>query len=411
MKAHEFLALSSLLLPSISAHAEEMAMHGFYGNYTMSREASGTAWQPDSSPMTGLHNMYGDWMTMLHGDLDFIYNNQGGPRGDEKSYPQGMIMAMASRPLGEGTLGFRTMLSPDPLMGRSGYPLLLQTGETANGTTPLVDRQHPHDLFMELSSTYSHPINDDSSGFIYAGYPGEPALGPATFMHRFSGMYNPEAPIDHHWLDSTHITYGVLTTGYIWRNWKIETSAFNGREPDQDRYQFDDPAFSSYSARLTYNPTENWSFQVSEGHIKSPEQLEPEQDQNRITASAMYNLPFGNGNNWQTTLAWGQNDELPGPRLSAYLLESAVRFHDTHTIFARAEQADKNELFDSGPLLDQTFHVNKFSLGYEYEFPVAAHIKMGLGGLGSLYALPSELDPYYGNNPTSFMLFTRLSIF
>lgn len=412
------LLICLIAMLAATAHAEDMpgdeepmAMHGFYGNYAMSRDASGTAWVPDSSPMDGIHEMYGDWMTMLHGSVDMVYNNQGGPRGDSQAYSQSMLMGMASRPVGDGTLGFRVMASLDPLMGKEGYPLLLQTGETANGTDHLIDRQHPHDMLMELAATYSHPVTSDSSAFVYIGYPGEPALGPATFMHRASGMDNPEAPIDHHWLDSTHITFGVATVGYIWRDWKIEASAFNGREPDQYRWNFDEPRLNSTSARLTYNPTENWSLQVSTGNIRSPEALEPDVDQRRTTASATYNLTIGKSN-WQTTAAWGKNDMNPGCSLNAYLLESAFRYHENDTIFARAERAQKDELFEApDPLAGQAFMVNKLSVGYVHDVPVSEHIKLGVGGVGSVYALPGALDPAYGKNPASFMLFARASLY
>ncbi len=170
-----------------------MGMNGSYGSYPISREASGTSWQPDSTPHEGLHIMSGDWMVMVHGYADGIYDRQGGPRGQEKGFSESMLMIMAQRQLGGGTLGLRGMGSLDPAMGPSGYPLLLQTGETADGKTALIDRQHPHDLFMELAATYSHPLTDDSSVFGYFGLPGEPALGPTVFMHRFSGMDNPEA--------------------------------------------------------------------------------------------------------------------------------------------------------------------------------------------------------------------------
>ena len=394
---------------SMEHKGHSMPMQGSYGSYPITREASGTSWMPDSSPHEGIHGMYGDWMTMLHGYANFVYDDQGGPRGTNQAFSESMLMAMAQRPLGPGTFGVRTMLSLDPLMGKSGYPLLLQTGETANGVDHLVDRQHPHDLFMELAATYSLPLSEDSSVFAYVGYPGEPTLGPATFMHRFSGMDNPEAPIDHHWLDSTHITYGVATLGYVWQNWKIEASAFNGREPDQYRWNFDDPRLSSYSGRLSYNPTDNWSLQVSGGHIKSPEQLEPDTDQDRATASASYNLHFGE-NNWQTTLAWGRNYNQPGNVLDAILLESAVRLHDTHTFFGRLEYAEKDELLEApDPLAGETFNVGKLSLGYIYDIPIADHLVFGLGGLGSVYALPNRLDAAYGD-PASYMVFARLKI-
>ena len=208
-------------------------MRAMYGGYPVTRESSGTSWQPDASPHEGINAMVGEWSTMTHGFANLIYDRQGGQRGDTKTFSTSMLMMMGQRPLGEGTLGLRGMVSLDPLMGKRGYPLLLQTGETANGA-PLVDRQHPHDLFMELSASYSRPLSDRSSVFAYAGLPGEPALGPPAFMHRFSGEDNPEAPISHHWLDSTHIAYGVVTLGYVFGNLKIEGSAFRGREPKID---------------------------------------------------------------------------------------------------------------------------------------------------------------------------------
>lgn len=392
-------------------HAHEAGgMSGALGAYSMNRESSGTAWQPDSSPLYGIHQTHGDWMTMTHGFIDLIYDKQGGPRGDTKTFSTSMLMLMGQRSLGGGTLGLRGMLSADPLMGKSGYPLLFQTGETADGQTPLVDRQHPHDLFMELSASYSRPLSERSSVFVYAGLPGEPALGPPTFMHRFSGEDNPEAPISHHWLDSTHITYGVVTLGYVYHRLKLEGSLFRGREPDQNRYDIESGKLDSSSIRLSYNPTENWGLQVSRGHIKSPEQLEPDVDIDRTTASAIYNRPFTSGN-WQTTFAWGRNAKRPGDTTNAYLLESAVTLSQAHTFFGRIERADKDELFPEGdPLAHQAFAVNKLSVGYVYDLPIAAHLKAGLGGLVSKYSVPSGLQSFYGKDPTSFMVFARLKI-
>ena len=384
-------------------------MAGALGSYSMMRDASGTAWQPDSTPMEGINAAHGGWSTMLHGYAFGVYDNQGGPRGGDKAFSESMLMIMAQRPAGPGALTLRTMLSLDPLMGPSGYPLLLQTGETANGRTPLIDRQHPHDLFMELAATYSLPVTKETSTFLYIGYPGEPALGPVTFMHRFSGMDDPEAPIGHHWLDSTHITFGVITAGVVHGAWKLEGSVFTGREPDQRRWDFDPVRLDSGSARLSWNPAPDWALQVSYGFIKSPEQLEPGQDQRRTTASATYNRPLGHGN-WQTTLAWGQNQDHPGPTLNAYLLESAVHW-DRHTIFGRAEDDQKNELFGAAsPLNGRVFDVSKLSIGYIYDVPVAKHLSLGLGALGSVYGLPSAITPFYGSQPASYMTFGRLAL-
>ena len=391
-----------------SMHQHEML--GLYGDYPSNREASGTSWQPESSPHQGIHATYGDWMTMTHGFVNLIYDKQGGPRGDAKTFSTSMLMMMGQRPLADGTLGLRGMISADALMGKGGYPLLLQTGETANGTTPLVDRQHPHDLFMELAVTYSRQLSDESSLFGYFGLPGEPALGPPAFMHRFSSEDNPAAPLSHHWLDSTHVTFGVVTAGYIYDRFKLEGSLFRGREPDQFRYNIETGALDSGSIRFSFNPTGDWSMQVSRGRIKSPEQLEPEVDVTRTTASVIRNKAFG-ANNWQTTLAWGRNAASTGLATNAYLLESAILVSKTHTFFARAERASKTELFPAGtPRANDKFMVGQLSAGYVYDVPAGAHFKLGVGGLVTKYSIPGGLEETYGSSPTSYMIFARLKI-
>ncbi len=386
-------------------------MSGQYGPYSMTREASGTSWQPEATPMSGLHFMRYDWNFMVHGFVDVIYDRQGGKRGEEDWFSVNMFMLMAQRKLGPGTFGVRSMLSLEPAtVGRNGYPELLQTGETGNGRTELIDRQHPHDLFMELALTYSVPIDDDSAAFAYFGWPGEPALGPPTFMHRFSGMDNPEAPITHHWLDSTHITEGVATVGYVWKQFKVDGSIFTGREPDHHRWDIEEPRFDSYSARLTWNPTKAWSAQVSYGWLNSPEQLHPDVDTERFTASVSYHKRWG-ANHWQTTAAWGRNDNEPGKTLDGFLLESMVNFHETHTVFGRAERAEKDELFEEGqPLEGKKFTVHKLSLGYIYDFPAWHKIRFGLGAMGSVHLLPQSLERTYGDTPLSGLLFVRAKL-
>ena len=382
-------------------------MAGALGSYSMMRDASGTSWQPDSTPMQGIMGSLGGWSTMIDGYITGVFDDQTGPRGATKPFSESMLMAMAQNQIGPGTLTLRSMFSLDPFMGKSGYPLLLQTGETADGVHPLVDRQHPHNFLMELAGEYSLPLTAGTSTFVYLGYPGEPALGPTTFMHRVSGEDDPAAPLTHHWLDSTHITFGVATAGIVYEDWKLEGSLFNGREPDQYRWGFDDLKLDSGSARLTWNPTSNWSAQVSYGFLKSPEQLEPNVDQHRFTTSAAYNLPLANGN-WQTTFAWGRNVDDPGHTLDGLLLESAVTFGE-HTVFARAENVQKDELFQPpSPLAGDIFRVSELSLGYVYDVPVFEHVAAGVGAMGTVDFVPHTIEPYYGSNPVSFMAFIRL---
>ncbi len=390
-------------------HNMDMPTKGMYGSYPMTREASGTSWQPESTPMEGIHGMAGDWMTMTHGFIYGIYNKQEGDRGDNKLYSESMLMFMAHRPLNEGTIGFRSMISLDPLMGKDGYPVLLQTGETANGRSPLIDRQHPHDFLSELALTYSHPLGEKNSWFTYLGLPGEPALGPAAFPHRFPALFNPEAPLSHHWLDSTHITFGVATLGYVWDKTKLEVSSFRGREPDESRWDIESPKFDSVSGRLTYNPTPNWSMQMSGGHIDSPEQLEPNKDVNRYTASTTYNQPLEIGN-WQTTLAWGRNRNYPGKSTDAFLLESALSIHKTHTIFGRGERVEKDELFEEGDPLHGTYIIHKATVGYVYDFPEWHKMQWGIGTSVGVSFLPNEIESAYGKNPMSYLGFVRVKL-
>lgn len=389
----------------------QSAAAGMYGPYPMTRDASGTSWQPDSTPHTGLHLMTGDWMVMMHGFVTAQSNHQGGPRGDDAFFSANMFMASAQRAVGAGTLGVRGMVSLEPAtIGPAGYPLLAQTGETADGKTHLIDRQHPHDLLMELALSYAVPVGEDSAIFGYAGYPGEPALGPPAFMHRFSGMDIPEAPLSHHWLDSTHITFGVGTAGYIRGRWKLEVSRFTGREPDQRRWNFDTATFDSSSARLSFNPTEKWALQASGGRLVSVEQLEPDVDQERFTASASYNHTRAESI-WQVTAAWGQTRVIAGPALDAYLLESTLSLRATHSFLGRLEHVAKDELWDAGGAhADAVYPVSKLSAGYMYDFPSALGARVGAGLLGSVHILPGELEDVYGSLPLSLQVFVRAKL-
>ena len=398
-------------MSSMGMAMDDHAMPGAYGPYPMTREASGTSWQPDAARHSGLHVMRGEWMLMFHGYADAVLDDQRGPRGDQQVMSDNMAMGMARRPLGPGTLGLRAMLSLEPAtIGRDGYPLLLQTGETADGVTPLIDRQHPHDLFMELAGSWS-VTSGSYSAFVYAGLPGEPALGPPAFMHRFSGSNLPAAPISHHWLDSSHVTFGVLTAGVVAGGAKLEASAFRGREPDQNRWDIEAPKLDSHSFRLSVNPTEHWALQVSQGRLTSPEQLEPDVDQDRWTASALVDGGWGASGHWEGMLAWGQDRNRPGHTTNAYTVEGALAFDEQHTLFARVEQVDKDELFVApDPLAGRVFAVGEVTAGYRFDFARADHASLGVGAAGTLSRIPSELVSAYGSHPAGVLVFLRAAV-
>lgn len=377
----------------------------------MSREGSGTSWIPDSSPMYGRMFMFGENMLMLHGAIFPRYTNVSTRRGDDRIDAPNWFMGMFSRPLwNDAQFGSRLMMSLDPLteQGR-GYPLLFQTGESWNGE-PLHDRQHPHDLFDELSFSLSQKFEHDLSAYIYFGYPGEPALGPPAFMHRPSAMDDPDAPIGHHWQDSTHITFGVATGGLQWRDVKIEGSIFTGREPDEDRYDFDRPRFDSYSGRLSWNPTRNLALQISYGYIKSPEELDPKTNIHRATASAIYNLPLGHDTNWSNTFVWGQNNATDEGKTQSFLVESNYQ-RGRNTVYFRWEHVAKSghELVLNEAAHTRIFPVGAYTLGYVRDLSHGNGIDIGLGTQFTINNRPDTLDRYYGDGlGYAFEFFLRI---
>ena len=380
------------------------SMGGRLGNWSMAREGSGTSWLPDSSPMfMKMLPESGQFDLSLMGYFTLDGNNSGGPRGSEKFFSTSMPMLMARRETGGGILGFNLMMSLDPIFdGEYGYPNLFQTGETAHGNR-LVDFQHPHNLIAEVSASYSHPIAKGIGGFVYGGPIGEPALGGPNFAHRPSGFEIPEAPISHHWFDSTHISNGVITTGLNTDKWQVEGSVFNGHEPGENRYIPGQIGLNSASTRLTYNPTHDLSFSASYGYLDSPESTEPGSNQNRFTASAIWSQPMGHGDNLSVTWYLGRKTEL-GQISDAYLLEGTyLRGPDSY--FIRWENVDETELPDV-PV--GSYRINKILFGDVHNLAKRDGFELGFGAYMGLYSFPSSLDPYYGRSPVTLGVFLRL---
>jgi len=390
--------------------------HAFSLNLPMNRNGSGTGWLPDASPMYG--NMYHSkkWMYMLHYNLFLRYTNQDfsgkGSRGNDAFDAPNWLMFMGQTKVGaKGLFHFSTMFSLDPVTeGGDGYPLLFQSGETYKGK-PLVDRQHPHDLFSELSVSYSHAFSKNTDVFAYLAYPGEPALGAVAFMHRPSSLYNPDAPLSHHWVDATHISFGVATIGVRLGQFKVEGSSFTGREPDENRYNFDKPRFDSWSGRLSYNPTKNWALQVSHGFLKSPEELHADEDVNRTTASATYALPLVNDGWLNVTALWGQNKTKDHDGENAFLLEGSWR-KSRLALHGRYEFVQKSgeelSLDESVYGHDAIFPVNAFTIGASYDLMNIGKARLAGGSQFTLYHADSKLNTLYGKNPMAIQVYLRL---
>jgi hypothetical protein len=384
---------------------------------SMGSMGSGTSWQPSSGPLNMYHKVAGDWLLMLHYNLTLDVNRQGGPRGVSKVESANWFMPMAYHKLGKGTVQLRGMVSAEPFtFPPGGSPLLFQTGETYKGQ-PIIDRQHPHDLFMELSAQYTHPLGERATWFTYFAYPGEPALGPVAFMHRQSASENSSATLSHHLQDSTHIAFGVLTTGFTYRWFKVEGSIFNGREPDENRYDFDAHKWNSRSARISFMPNRNWAMQVSYGFLRSPEAHEPTADIRRTTASLQYNRPFHRGN-WASAFIWGRNHvsnvgEIRN--LNGYTAESTINFLDKNYLYTRLELVDKDDLLRSSDRLllgitqhHASFRIGAYTFGGVRDVWASEKVNVGIGTDVTLYSKPSLLDRIYESNPVGWKLFLRI---
>jgi hypothetical protein len=259
---------------------------------------------------------------------------------------------------------------------------------------------------MELAGRVDLDVADATSVFLYGGPVGEPALGPSAFMHRASARYNPEAPITHHWFDSTHIAYGVVTAGVSAPKWQLEASAFRGREPDEFRWNIETPKLDSWSVRASFAPSPAWLLQASYGELDEPEEQHPGEDEHRATVSAHYN----NGRGLSAMAAFSAKDRVPGNTLTAWLGEANWDIDEHHTLFGRVENVNNDELFPDhlSPLHDMAFRVTKLQAGYAYRVPLGP-VNLALGGSVSAFATPHAFDAFYGDNPMGFTLFARFS--
>jgi len=384
-----------------------MDMSASAGDWTPSPHAgSGASWQPASVPGYFWMTSRGHWDLMAHGVLFLTYNQQGGPRGVGKAESVNVLMLMEQHKLGKGTLLLRQMFSAESLTSpHPGFPQLFQTGETYHGQ-PLVDHQHPHNVFAELAVYYSRPITEKVSWLLYGGPSAEPALGPVTYIHRASAAELPAAPLSHHLQDSTHTSFGVVTTGVVIDRFKFEGSVFNGREPNEERWSIQLGALDSWSARAWVAPSRNWTAQYSYGRLLHPEAAEPGNEK-RQSASLEYNRPFAEGN-WATSLIWGRkHKDETGTNLNSYLLESTVNFKHSNYAYTRLELVDKDELFPQAPV-HPAYRIDAYTFGGVRDLVQSHSWQLGLGADITFNSKPAVLDSTYGTNPVSFRIFLRV---
>lgn len=363
---------------------------------------SGTSLEPDSTEPAMLMEMHARWMLMIHGQGSIAEQQQTGPRGRDKVFSANWFMPMAQRNFAHGELTLRTMLSLEPatVSGRY-YPELFQQGETAFGK-PIIDGQHPHDLFMEIAALYDRKVGESGVISLYAAPVGDPALGPVAFPHRASATENPLAPLGHHLEDSTHIAYEVFTAGVAWRSVRIEASGFHGREPDENRWHIEVGGVDSWAARLTVTPRRDWTAQYSIGHLHSPEQLHPEEDVLRQTASVTYHHAWSS-NSLDALALWGRNHTIAtSTDANGYLLEATAHLFDRHSIWTRIENVDRTtDLLGSSAPIEETVigRVQAYTVGYAHRLYGDRLVTTELGAQATFYNSPGPLRPLYGDHP------------
>jgi hypothetical protein len=401
-----------------SVHEEmNMQPHNFLEEI-QHHATSGTDAEPNSTPSPMWMTRKGAWMLMFHGNAFATDVQQSSARGGDKFFSTSWFMPMAQHKIGRGLLTLRTMFSLEPAtITERRYPLLFQQGETAFGV-PIADGQHPHNFFMEIAALYDWKLGEQSLLSFYAAPVGDPALGPVAYPHRASALENPVAPLGHHQEDSTHIADDVVTGGLTYRIARVEVSGFHGREPDENRWTITQAAIDSWSSRLTLQVGENWSGQYSYGRLQSPEALFPSEDQERMTASIMYNRPLRQ-RNWANLLLWGRTRSLADNAIfNSYLLESTLRFRESNYAWTRMENVDRsNELIVGENPLPANFRelpagrVQAYTFGYDRDLHLMSHVEWAIGGQFTTFGVPSSLKPIYGSHPVGVAIFLRLRPF
>jgi len=346
----------------------------------LAQQVAGTSENPAAAPMHMSMTMWEDWTLMWHGVafLNQVVQTNGG--GDQL-FSSNWIMGTAQRPLAGGQLLLRSMFSLEPAtIPKNGYPEWFQSGEG------LINHQHPHDLFMELAAEFAVSLGHQTAGYIYAAPVGSPALGPVAFPHRVSSLEIPQAPLGHHLEDSTHIASSVLTIGAKQNQFGLALSGFHGREPDNsNRWDIDKGSIDSWSVRGTWDPSPNWTTQISTGHLRNPEANEPGNIQ-RTTASATYFK-----DDLAASVIWGWNHKSAGD-WNGLTTEASWRFNTSNYITGRFEIVKKEEFANT---------IKALTGGYTKDVYKS---KTLLGGVGGNVTVSDS----GGTRPLGFYAFVRV---
>jgi len=366
--------------------------------------ASGSSRNPASWPMPMRMRQTGSWSLMFMGQAFLMETQQADFRGSDKFYSTNWSMGSAGHALAGGAFRAEAMLSLEPatVTGRR-YAELFQTGETAYGH-PIVDAQHPHDFLMSVGLHYVRPVRNKAILHLYYAPVGDPALGPVAFPHRASAFEIPQAPLGHHWQDSTHIADNVATVSLEYKRVRLEASGFYGTEPNENRWNIDWGPMNSYAARFSVSLARNWMAQVSAGRLAHPERQEAG-DVTRITASLHYTRRLGDSA-WSSSFIWGRNHQTVTRRDSnSYLAETVYPLARQNFLTGRVEVVDKDELE-----MDGIFRIRAYTGGYTRDIGAFHDFQTGIGFNVSAYTVPRAIQPGYGQHPWGANVFLRVRL-
>jgi hypothetical protein len=354
-------------------------------------------------------------MLMLHGYSFFeTVAEEGTQRGRADFSAPNMFMADLGTTLDDRQyLSLDVMLTSDLwTVPPSGTPELLQIGENQANGQPFVDAQHPHSsplMGLTLSDTIS--LGDDKSALkLFAAPRGESTDGPIAYMHRITGEVNPDTPLGHHiGQDVGHISSTVLGESLKLGSFHIESSIFNGSEPDPTQVDLPLGPINSIAVRGIEEFSPNVMAMASYAWVGTPEPgISNDQ---RYSASIYMHIPLNDSMTFHNTLIYGgvtniDNTSSLNSFLDEFLFNSAVA-----SIFARVEvlQRTPNELQIPGlPNSDTGQWVSAFTLGYSHQVVAWDGWELRAGLSITNDQVPADYQTVYEGNPFTYKFFFQL---
>ncbi len=349
--------------------------------------------------------------SLFYGFAELAYDHQGGCRGDKKIFAINELLGLTHFSCFRTDLSFHAVLSLEPgTIGESGYPLLFATYQRSDGELALIDRYPARNFFTELACELTVSLYDDSFFFLYAGVPGNPALGPLPDQ-RIAAFYILEGALARPWLVTTDTSFGVVTVGYDWGDYLIEVSGFNGTELEKPTWGWREPRIDSASFRFTYAPINALLAQFSIGRLRHHIQHNA---LTRLTASISYTQESEYFYT-QSMFAWGLDKPCDRKARMSFLLESCFNIQNKHVLFGRFEHTQANELTMKREMglkknANDLFSVNKVGFGYLYQFNRTYHVEWSAGISLNVDFPPASLEHVYGRQPFSYFLFLKAEL-